>query len=380
MPDTLPIDEIDAALPMPCKELDTTDRMATFQGQHAAVSLTILSAKIFEMWKLSKKEGKLTSMMLNSLIDELEDWRAKLPKELEIQNLENQEKGFRGVVHIHISYFLARISIGRPFMLFLIGQKTQSMKTGIPIDTLSYNYYLSYKMSKYCYDSASVIISLLLFMRNKNYLSIYSYLDYNSAHTASFILLIYSLIEPSDQCNGLIDSAIDILEFISRRSYHTRQGTRMIKSLKNSTRNSIIFRNWLLQKEQLHAQQEVSMGSILTPPNLNGNMINSIPVMTPNVAQEYPPVTPPMPMITTIPQQSQQFRPIADQFSQFVFGQPQPNEILHQMDKTSPLDTNSTNIESMFNGQEWVNSMYSESCFPLLANNAIESILYPQQP
>ncbi|KAL2314215.1 Zn(2)-C6 fungal-type domain-containing protein [Schizosaccharomyces pombe] len=249
-PESLVRSEIDIHFPEYRESLDSQNFIASFRTFTLAIKISLLTNKVYDMW-YSSLHGKanLKAATIKEIVNEIEAWRQQLSPDLEIQNIGPDSRSYRGIVHLHLAYHIVRIAMGRPFLLHRLRERTMNSKTDEGARLLTD------KLISYCYSSALHIVDLLVLLRMHKFLSVYSFMDYHSCHAASFIILVHLLINPSEQTIEQLNTAIDILNFVTDRFPLLKGSTDVITNLRAFAEQSEVYQSRLNATEPAYSTQ-----------------------------------------------------------------------------------------------------------------------------
>lgn len=237
-PETLPVSEIDLELPVYCEALDENSENASVTCMILIITVSLLTIKIHDMWFRRVKQGlKFATIM--DLYNSIEQWRRQVPLQLELNSMRTVEQSYRGTVHVHFAYNLARITLGRPFLLLKL--RDRNVSSGLDEGMSAF----ATQMVLYSYNAASEIVEILLKLKANNLLSCYSFNDYNACHGASFVLVIYLALCPSTEALQKLNESVSILQQISQSCKYTQKSTNVILNLKNIVQQGQAYQRWI---------------------------------------------------------------------------------------------------------------------------------------
>ncbi|SCU77258.1 LAMI_0A00364g1_1 [Lachancea mirantina] len=237
-PETLPVSEIDLDLPAYCDGLDANSENANVSCMILIITVSLLTIKIHDMWFRRATDGlKFATIM--DLYHSIERWRRQVPPQFELKLMGIGERSYRGAVHVHFAHNLAKITLGRPFLLL----KLRYSNISAELDE-SMNSFAS-QMVGYTYKAASEIVEILLNLRTNNLLSCYSFNDYNACHAASFVMVVYFALIPSTEVLQRLNESVSILQQISQSCKYTQRSTNVILGLKDIIQQGQGYQRWI---------------------------------------------------------------------------------------------------------------------------------------
>ncbi|SCU86796.1 LADA_0E00342g1_1 [Lachancea dasiensis] len=237
-PETLPVSDIDLDLPVFCKSLDDNAENADVICMTLIITVSLLTIKIHDMWFRRGKNGlKFATIM--DLYHKIERWRGQVPPRFEVRSMCIEQRSYRGAAHVNFAYNLARITLGRPFLLLKL--RNTNVSTSIDEGLNSF----ATQMVQYSYHAASQIVGILLTLRSNNLLSCYSFNDYNACHVASFVLVVYLALCPSTEALQMLNDSVSILQQISQSSKFTQKSTNVILKLKETVEQRQTHQRWI---------------------------------------------------------------------------------------------------------------------------------------
>lgn len=260
-PETLPLSDISTPLPAYDITLDNSDNMAQVSTLSLATTISLVSFKIYDVWALvCKNKTGLSFSTISELMQNLENWRKEFPPSLELGiNLTPSSRGYRGICHIMFQYHMARLALGRPFLLWKLRQQK--------IDPLIAR--LASKLTRSCLHAAVDILDTLDSMRKSNKLSLFSYLDYISCHSAAIVLVGYFLVDPSETALKYLAQAIEIMSQYADHCPWTIENLKLVLSLKASLESTPQYVEWC---KISHHREHCSSSSESYPPSLTGGI------------------------------------------------------------------------------------------------------------
>ncbi|SCU90885.1 LAFA_0F00694g1_1 [Lachancea sp. 'fantastica'] len=237
-PETLPVSEIDLDLPTYCEPLDKNSENADVTCMTLIFTVSLLTIKIHDMWFRRGKHGfKFATIM--DMHHSIGRWRGQIPPHLEIKSMSIGERCYRGAAHVHFAYNIARITLGRPFLLLKLRDTNVSADLEPDLD------HFASQMVSYSYDAASQIVETLSTLKAHNLLSCYSFNDYNACHVASFVLFVYLALRPSTEALRRLNESVSILQQLSQNSKYTQKSTSVILNLKDAVEQRQKHQRWI---------------------------------------------------------------------------------------------------------------------------------------
>ncbi|CEP59993.1 Zn(II)2Cys6 transcription factor LALA0_S01e00584g [Lachancea lanzarotensis] len=237
-PETLPVSEIDLDLPTYCESLDKNSENADVTCMTLIFTVSLLTIKIHDLWfRRGKHEFKFATIM--DLYHSIGRWRRQIPPQLEVKSMSIEERSYRGAAHVHFAYNIARITLGRPFLLLKLRESNVSTDLEEGLD------HFASQMVSYSYDAASQIVDVLSTLKSNNLLSRYSFNDYNACHNASFVLVVNLALCPSTEALRRLNESVSILKQLSKNSKYTQKSTGVILDLKDAVEQRQKHQRWI---------------------------------------------------------------------------------------------------------------------------------------
>lgn len=174
---------------------------------------------------------------LENLQKELKSWRANLPPELKLQNLNPKAYGFRSVVHLHQNYHHAWIMMCRIPLLMLVRERLKSSftpSTPTTASTIPSDLDKSpiSQMAISCSKAARKMIRLFEILRDNDYLARFSFTDFHGCSIATIIILLHGILERDVAYNATLAFAVESLRWMASESETARLGARFVEGFK----------------------------------------------------------------------------------------------------------------------------------------------------
>lgn len=226
-PELVDLKEITVSLPRPNSSLLHMDGTSNRTNQRSLIEVIKLFRNISDLVYLSKKGTNITISSktvkeISLLLDmwkELVNERRRGPESFERLN---QCLNYRANKHLDLFYYLGKIYLGKPFLLFHV--ENQLKKEPKSAQSLFINY-----MTSVCIDAAYNIFDILTDMNNKNQLGIYSSTDLNFCNIGLFVTIAFLKIDSSHSTRNFLRKGLDILKELSKGSSSAKVNISMFK-------------------------------------------------------------------------------------------------------------------------------------------------------
>ncbi|KAK6457824.1 putative proline-induction transcriptional activator [Scheffersomyces xylosifermentans] len=214
-PEMIRPEEITVGLPEYCAELRKNTGATNYLNQRVIVRLNMVFIKLtkLEFTKSSQnsKGVSIDTKMIKELAQEVENCRSSFPEYAYIENLDPSDDLYRGNIHLHLNYFLAKIYIGKPFLLYKVENQGKLPENSYETSFVDH-------LTSICVDAAFCSIELLTVLEKNSKLGLFSFTDINFCNISLFVILVYLRVDKSDTTLLFLKKGLDILKTISRGS------------------------------------------------------------------------------------------------------------------------------------------------------------------
>ena len=213
-PELFRIEDITVGLPEYSFELRNNSGSSNHLNQRVVIQLTMVFIKLTKLEytkTTSANRVEIDTKMIRALADDVEECRASFPEYALIENLDPSADLYRGNVHLHLNYYLAKIYIGKPFLLYKVENQ-------LKIQENSYETAIVDHLSSICIDAAFCSIELLSVLEKNSKLGQFSFTDLNFCNISLFVILVYLNIDKSDNTLLFLLKGLGILRTLSRGS------------------------------------------------------------------------------------------------------------------------------------------------------------------
>ncbi|RDW68537.1 hypothetical protein BP5796_09194 [Coleophoma crateriformis] len=236
-PDSIREEDITAPLPTPLPALDSCQKNNNIHHQIAYANLTlILNRVVQQVSSTFIRQSPQAIQSLEILKKELKSWRANLPPELQLHNLNPKAYGFRTVVHLHQNYHHAWIMMCRIPLLMLVRERLRESfnpSTTIPsARPLHLDKTLISQMATTCSKAARKMIRLFEILRDNDYLARFSFTDFHGCSIATIIILLHGILERDVAYDATLTFAVESLWWMASESETARLGAKFVEGFK----------------------------------------------------------------------------------------------------------------------------------------------------
>lgn len=194
------------------------DETSNYLNQRVNIKFTFFLSKISKV--LYKSPGKksdgnnlsIDSGSIKELFAELEKIKSDIPHDANIDNLDPNDHFYRANVHLILFYYLAKIYIGKPFLLFKVDFSGTSEELDVNKKT-----FVDYLASS-CVDAAFSTIQILSVLVKWSKLAIFSSTDLNFCNMSLFVTIAFLRVDRSASTRSFFKSGLRILKILSRGS------------------------------------------------------------------------------------------------------------------------------------------------------------------
>ncbi|KAK6872122.1 putative transcriptional regulatory protein [Candida tropicalis] len=175
----------------------------------------------------SKKDTKVSidPKLIRKLVEDLEECKLNFPDYAKIDNLDPNAPRYRGCIHLNQFYYLAKIYIGKPFLLYKVeNYKRLNENNGYESAFVDH-------LSSICIDAAFCCVELLSELQKYNKLGLFSCTDINVCNIALFAILVFLKIDRSETTLLFLRKGLSILKIMSDGSASAKSALQKLQKL-----------------------------------------------------------------------------------------------------------------------------------------------------
>lgn len=216
-PSPIKFEDITVSLPSDVLNLRHYDNTSNYLNQCAMIRIIYIfgkiSALVYNQGNRPEADGLLSieSKTIRDISNELDLWKAGLPKDCLMETLDPHKNLYRGNCHLTMFYYLGKIYLGKPFLLFQVENYKKSVQNFDQDVSIFINY-----LTSVCIDSAFNIFKILSTMKDNGKLGIYSSTDLNFCNISLFVVIAFLKIDQSQSTKLFLKMGLEILESLSK--------------------------------------------------------------------------------------------------------------------------------------------------------------------
>lgn len=241
-PELLKSEAITIPLPNSEPSLTHLDGTSNWENQRFCIEIIKLFGKIANMVYNATNESSITilSKTVRTISLELDLWKLRVLDARKRQSTaEVQALKYRANRHLDLFFFLGKIYLGKPFLLYHVENHRDLDKSPSNPQHVFMHY-----MTSVCVDAAFNIFNILTEMKKENKLGIYSSTDLNFCNIGLFVTVVFLKIDSSDSTLSFLRKGLEILKELSKGSSSAKVNRSMFSKFDKLTAN---------QEPQLHA-------------------------------------------------------------------------------------------------------------------------------
>lgn len=226
--------DITVDMPVDIPALKNRFGYSNCMSQHSMIQLNFIFRDIAELFYTKTRKNKLASVSIDpaaikKLVEEVEKCKMNFPEYTEIENLDPKSAQFRAHVHLNLTYYLAKIYIGKPFLLYKVENYKRLAENGGDYESAFVDH-----LSSICIDAAFCSIELLSELDKHNKLGLFSCTDINFCNIALFTILVFLRIDGRSETTLLfLRKGLKILKTMSRGCSSAKLSLNKLKKLDN---------------------------------------------------------------------------------------------------------------------------------------------------
>ncbi|CAI5758825.1 unnamed protein product [Candida verbasci] len=196
-------------------------------SQISIIELNFIFREITEIQSKYNESYSIEAKVIRNLLEQVEEIKLNFPTYSKIENLDPSSNLYRGNMHLNLTYYLAKIYIGKPFLLYKVENYDEIQNK---ID--SFESALVDHLSSVCIDAAFCSIELLAELQKNNKLGLFSCSDINFCNISLFTILVYLKMNKTDPTTLLyLKKGLKILSMMSIISSSARSSLKNFKKL-----------------------------------------------------------------------------------------------------------------------------------------------------
>lgn len=232
-PDPLEPKDITVALPESDSSLFHLDGTSNWANERSLIEVIKIFGNI-SAFVYSNKESSISisSKTVRDISMQLDVWRdlvLEQRRRMEQSTEPGQCKSPRANKHLDLFYYLGKIYLGKPFLLYQV-ENHQSFKKQPKTAQSSFIHY----MTSICIDAAYNIFDVLTEMKNRNELAIYSSTDLNFCNIGLFVTIAFLKIDSSPSTQLFLRRGLDILKELSKGSSSAKVNVSMFSKFEQA--------------------------------------------------------------------------------------------------------------------------------------------------
>ncbi|CAG9987087.1 unnamed protein product [Clonostachys byssicola] len=223
------VETITTPLPSPLSPLDSVASFDNVQHQLANAKLVRILDLVAESENASTLDAK--SQLADQNARELKQWKRELPPECIPDNIQPNQNSYRAVMHLHMNYYFAWITMGRISLVslvrtklrFLFGRDAQPpvLEEGIEI------------MSRYAMKGATKMLQLFDRLARSGNMVRFSFTDFQACSIATTITLLAGVLERDATYESRVAFAMDCLHKMSLGNSAATSGLKFLDALRS---------------------------------------------------------------------------------------------------------------------------------------------------
>lgn len=230
-PELIKPSNITVSLPLADPSLNHMDGTSNSANQTAVIEIIKIFGEISAMMYCSNEETSVTvqTKTVRNISLKLDKWQEKVNNSRKSQTqVELQQLKYRANKHLDLFYYLGKIYLGKPFLLYqLENHNAIDLKTDTPQNT-----FIHY-MTSICVDSAFNIFDILTQMKDDNKLGVYSSTDLNFCNLGLFVTVVFLKIDSSPSVITFLKKGLSILKELSKGSSSAKVNRSMFSKFDN---------------------------------------------------------------------------------------------------------------------------------------------------
>lgn len=147
---------------------------------------------------------------IRKFLNDLEQWRSLSPASLQPHEYDPADFLYRPYMHLILHYFLAKLYLGKPFLLFRVESINQKKTLGANEDA-----FISHLMAVGV-DAAVNMIDILLLLESSQKLGLYSSTDLTYCNLSLFVIAVAMKIDRSAKMLSYLKKGLGLLKTMSR--------------------------------------------------------------------------------------------------------------------------------------------------------------------
>ncbi|KAF4453570.1 hypothetical protein F53441_3816 [Fusarium austroafricanum] len=269
--------DVDANLPIDLEELQSKERINTFQNNMAMLKLTIFMEDSRDGILTLRSQDKIQRVKafqnITQLKERLRSYWQSLSDDTFCRDLTPRKPLFRSNVHLFLTYHLIHILIGRSFILDELNINTKDTPGGEWTK-------LREELVNDCINSSITTIYLCKTLHDESSLSKSSYTEFSSCCAAVLALVAKCASDRNSGCREACKKGMELLRKISTGVFSASGEKNTVKRLEvafdrlnrvkgqDSTGGYLQFRNWV-------AMQQIVPGETLQLPRQEKSMLGT---------------------------------------------------------------------------------------------------------
>ncbi|RMZ13051.1 hypothetical protein D0864_00528 [Hortaea werneckii] len=217
-PPSVDIMHISAKIPDQCESLDHNQRFDNLPLQRA-------NAQLIAILDQMSDSNSATSSRIRSSERKLKEWKAFIPQELRWEVIPSDSPSYRAVIHLHLNYYFAWISISRVAVVTAARANVASTLYRDQGPTQTDPAVLT--MAHSCIKSARKMLGLFEDLHKDRF----SFTDFQGCSIATIVLLVGSLISGEQECRTIASAGLDYLRLMAGRHVTPLKGVRFVEAV-----------------------------------------------------------------------------------------------------------------------------------------------------
>ncbi|KAL6453669.1 hypothetical protein SBY92_005241 [Candida maltosa Xu316] len=228
--ETISPESITVELPVDMPELYNSLGYSNHLSQISIIQMNFIFRDIMQLFYAKSKPQKDTTVsidpkIIRKFVEDLEECKLNFPEYSKIDNLDPNSPRYRGCIHLNLIYYLAKIYIGKPFLLYKVDNyKRLNEHNGYESAFVDH-------LSSICIDAAFCCVELLSELHKYNKLGLFSCTDINVCNIALFAILVFLKIDKSETTLLFLKKGLSILKIMSGGSASAKSSLQRLQKL-----------------------------------------------------------------------------------------------------------------------------------------------------